>query len=428
MSFAIEQIGLSDVRVGSVAVGSASSLRTSARRGGNVAEQAMDVIIVGGGAMGCAAAWRLALGGHRVRLLEQFAIGHALGSSHGPSRMIRLAYDAPEYVQMGQAAFELWAELEAASGESLMLRTGGINAGLSHANELAGIAQTYDALGVPYDRLDSDELRRRFPQLTFPDGTIGLYQGDYGILAASRIVAALAAQARGNGATLHENEPVQRIAPDGDGVTVQTAHGSYRADRVILAAGSWIGPLLAPLGLDLPLTVLQEQLAFFRVRDPENHGPDRLPLVMHRFPGTTSIGSVFPIFDHEGIKVMLDRVSPGVDPASPDRDIDRARLDALRSYAADLLSGITGEILETTSCRYTMTPDEDFVIDIHPEHPQIVFGSPCSGHGFKFAPVIGQMLADLAIQGETPYPTARFRLGRPALSSVWSPAEAARRT
>jgi sarcosine oxidase len=157
---------------------------------------------------------------------------------------------------------------------------------------------------------------------------------------------------------------------------------------------------------------LQEQLAFFQVRDPEAHGPDRLPLVIHRFPGTTSLGSVFPIYGHEGVKVMIDRVGPAVDPASPERAIDPAQLERLHAYAMDLLPGLTGEILETTSCRYTMTPDEDFIIDLHPAYPQIAIASPCSGHGFKFAPVIGQMLADLALRGETTYPMARFRLRR----------------
>jgi monomeric sarcosine oxidase len=391
-----------------------------------MAERATDAIVVGGGVMGCAAAWRLARAGHRVRLLEQFAIGHARGSSHGPSRMIRLAYDAPEYVQMGQAAFAMWDDLQAESGAALLLRTGGINAGLPHANELAGIARTYDSLGVPYERLDPDELRRRFPQLTFPEGTIGLYQEDYGILAASRCVATLAIQATAAGAVLLENEPVLEITPDGDGVAVRTGSETFHADRAILAAGSWLQPLLSPIGIDLPLTILQEQLAFFRVRDPENHGPDRLPLVMHRFPGTTSLGSVFPIYDHEGIKVMLDRIGGAVAPDNPDRGINPALLETLRHYTASLLPGTTGEILETTSCRYTMTPDEDFVIDRHPEFPQFVLGSPCSSHGFKFAPVIGQMLADLAIHGNTPYPTARFRLDRPALSTAWSPAAASR--
>jgi monomeric sarcosine oxidase len=390
------------------------------------AERAVDVIVVGGGAMGSAAAWRLARAGHRVRLLEQFAFGHENGSSHGPSRMIRIAYPAPEYVELGQEAFRLWDELQAESGESLLLRTHGMNVGVPHADAMEEVARTQDTLGVPYERLDSDELRRRYTQYTFPEGSIGIYQEDYGILAASRCVAALAARARAEGAQLHDEEPVVEIAPDGDGVTVCTTRSTYQADRVILTAGSWLGPLLAPLGIDLPLTVLQEQLAFFQVSDPAAHTPDRLPLLMHRFPGTTSLGSVFPIFDHEGVKVMLDRIGPGVvDPANPDRSIDPARLERLRVYATELMPGITGEILETTSCRYTMTPDEDFIIDLHPEHRQIVIASPCSSHGFKFSPVVGQMLADLALNGTTPYPTARFSLDRPALAESWSPTKAA---
>jgi sarcosine oxidase len=391
------------------------------------AERAVDVIVVGGGAMGSAAAWRLARAGHRVRLLEQFAFGHEQGSSHGPSRMIRIAYPAPEYVELGQEAFRLWDELqlEAGSSESLLLRTHGMNVGVPHADAMEEVARTLDTLGVPYERLDHDELGRRYPQYTFPEGSIGIYQEDYGILAASRCVAALAARARAKGAELYDEEPVVEIAPDGDGVIVRTTRGTHLAERVILTAGSWLGPLLALLGIDLPLTVLQEQLAFFRVLDPAAYTPDRLPLLMHRFPGTTSLGSVFPIYGHEGVKVMLDRIGLRVDPGNPDRTIDPARLERLRAYAAELMPGITGEILETTSCRYTMTPDEDFIIDHHPEHRQIVIASPCSSHGFKFAPVIGQLLADLAVNEKTPYPMARFRLDRAALAESWSPTKAA---
>ena len=172
------------------------------------AERAVDVIVVGGGAMGSAAAWRLARAGHRVRLLEQFAFGHENGSSHGPSRMIRIAYPAPEYVELGQEAFRLWDELQAESGESLLLRTHGMNVGVPHADAMEEVARTLDTLGVPYERLDSDELRRRYTQYTFPEGSIGIYQEDYGILAASRCVAALAARARAEGAQLHDEEPV----------------------------------------------------------------------------------------------------------------------------------------------------------------------------------------------------------------------------
>jgi sarcosine oxidase len=377
-----------------------------------MAERTVDVIVVGGGAMGSAAAWRLARAGHRVRLLEQFAIGHTKGSSHGPSRMIRLAYEHPDYVTLGRAAFLLWRELQAETDDELLRMTGGLDVGTPDAKAMEGIARTYDTLGMPYERLDGDELRRRHPQLNLPEGTIGLHQRDYGILAAGRCVTTLAARANAAGADICHEETALAIVPDGAGVTVRTNRGTHRAGRAILTAGSWTNPLLSSLGIDLPLTVLQEQLAFFAVRDPEAHNPDRLPLVIHRFPGTTSLGSVFPRYDHDGVKVMLDRIGPAVEPATPDRTIEPLLLERLREYATNLLPGITGEILETTSCRYTMTPDEDFIIDLHPEHPQVVIASTCSGHGFKFAPVIGQMLADLALTGETDYPRELFRLRR----------------
>jgi monomeric sarcosine oxidase len=388
--------------------------------GALMAQRAADVIVIGGGVFGSATAWRLARAGFRVTLLEQFATGHALGSSHGPSRMIRLAYEEPEYIELGQEAFRLWRELEAESGEALLQMTGGLDVGTPDAYEMDGIVRTYETLKMPYERLDRDELRQRYPQLHFPEGTIGLHSPHYGILAASRCVAALAARAAQAGADLHQEERALEIVPEGEGVSVRTDKGVRRAGRAILAAGSWTNPLLAPLGLELPLTVLQEQLAFCRVREPELHGPDRLPLVINRFPGTTSIGSLFPIFDHEGVKVMVDRIGPVVDPASPDRGIDPVILERQRAYAVNLLPAATGEVLETTSCRYTMTPDEDFIIDLHPEFPQVVFASACSGHGFKFGPVIGQMLADLALTGETDYPTALFRLDRPALQKSWN--------
>ena len=334
--------------------------------------------------------------------------------------MIRLAYADADYAHLGRAAFGLWDELQEESGEDLLLRTGGIDVGVPDAYNLQRIPATYDALGLPYEWLDHDELGRRYPQYRFPEGSIGLYQRDYGILAASRCVATLAARARAHGGDVNDEEKVLEIAPDGDGVSVRTTAGVHRADRVILAAGSWMRLLLAPLGVDLPLAILQEQLAFFRVRDPEAHRPDRLPLMIHRFPDTTMIGSVFPLFDHKGVKVMIDRTGPAVDPASPDRAIDPLLLERLRAYATEILPGVTGEIIETTSCRYTMTPDEDFIVDRLPEYPQVVIASPCSGHGFKFAPVIGQIVADLATAGETPYPTTLFRLDRPALRESWS--------
>jgi sarcosine oxidase len=176
-------------------------------------------------------------------------------------------------------------------------------------------------------------------------------------------------------------------------------------------------PLLRALDLDLPLTVTKEQLAFFRPPDPSLFMPDRFPLFIQRFPGTTMLGSGFPIFAHDGVKMMLDRIGPAVDPAGPEREIDLPRLNRLRAYVHDVLPSLGDDVIEAVSCRYTMTPDEDFIIDRHPAYPQVVIASPCSGHGFKFAIAIGRILADLATRGTTAYPIERFRLNRPALAN-----------
>jgi sarcosine oxidase len=379
-------------------------------------ERTADILIVGAGVMGCAAAYQLAKDGARVLLFDQFAVGHARGSSHGPSRIIRLAYDSLDYVVLARASYALWRELEAVSGARLLTPTGGLDIGAPDALALDEIRATYLAAGVPFAALDRDAIMARFPQFELPEGTIGLYQADYSLLAADRCVATLAAQARRHAAIIRQNEPARTIRTIAGGVELRTDQGVYSADRLILSAGSWMRPLLRQLDLDLPLTVQKEQVAFFRARDPEAFMPGRLPLVIHRFPKTTSLGSVFPIYDHAGVKVMIDRTGPEVAPDDADRSIDRPLLEQLRNYATQLLPGLTGEVIEAVSCRYTMTPDEHFIIDRHPAHPQIVIASPCSGHGFKFGTVLGRVLADLALHGTTAYDIARFRLDRPALA------------
>jgi sarcosine oxidase len=374
-----------------------------------------DVIVVGAGVMGCAAAYQLAQQGARVLLLDQFGVGHSNGSSHGPSRIIRLAYESLDYVALARASYALWRELEAEAGATLLTQVGGLDIGRPDALALREIHATYQAAGVPFEQLDREAVMRRFPQFNLPEGTVALYQADYSLLAADRCVGALATQARRHGAVIREGEPARQLRATSDGVEVRTDQGSYTAGQLILSAGSWMRPLLRQLDLDLPLTVLKEQVVFLRARDPREFMPDRLPLVIHRFPNTTSLGSVFPIFDHAGVKVMIDRVGPQVAPDDSDRSIDQPLLEQVRAYAAELLPGLTGEVIEAVSCRYTMTPDEHFILDRHPAYPQVVIGSPCSGHGFKFGAVIGRILADLALRGATAYDIARFRLDRPLL-------------
>jgi sarcosine oxidase len=375
-----------------------------------------DVIIVGGGLMGSAAAYHLAGDGRRVVVLERFGPGHAMGSSHGDSRIIRLAYDAPEYVALARDAYRQWGELAAAVGGRLMVRTGGLDIGGPDAEVIPEIRATYEAADIPYEALDKREIEERYPQFSLPEGTVGLWQADYALLAADACVGALQRESARRGAAFRFYEPALTIRRNGAGVEVETAHAAYAADRAILAAGSWMGPLLRGLGLDLPLTVRKEQVAYFAARHPEWFTPDRFPLVIHRFPGNYRLGSFFPSFGHEGVKALIDREGPIVaDPDHPDRAVDQPYLDRLLTYAPAMVPDLTGEVLWAGTCRYTMTPDEDFLLDRHPEHPQLVLASPCSGHGFKFGPTIGRILADLATGRVPAFDIARFRLDRPAL-------------
>ena len=210
------------------------------------------------------------------------------------------------------------------------------------------------------------------------------------------------------------------VLPSGSGVEVRTGVATYRADSAVLANGSWIGPFAAALGVPLPLTVLKEQLAYFEVANPAEFAPGRFPLFIHRFAGSRTFGSGFPLLgDPPGVKLLLDRLGPIVAPGDPDRTIEADILARLERYANEMVRGLTGRVLAATSCRYTLTPDENFIIDTHPEHAQIVIASPCSGHGFKFGIEIGRILGALALGQAPESDLGRFRLGRPSLMGTW---------
>jgi monomeric sarcosine oxidase len=368
--------------------------------------------------MGCAAAYHLARRGRRVLLLEQFALGHDLGSSHGHSRIIRLAYDAPDYVRLAQAAFPLWRTLEHEAGVELMLQTGGLDFALPGTPSFDSTRATLAASGIEFEQLDSREILRRFPQFQLPGETIGIYQHDAGILDANRCVATLADQARRHGAELRDNQGARQIRAAGSGVEVRSDTATYYADRLVVTAGAWARPLLRQLGLDLPLTVTREQVAFFTPRsvdggpgDPDLFAPGRFPIFIHHAVDTPAAYG-FPIFGLPGVKVAYHQRGPVVEPENDERAADPAVAASLHAYLSRWVPGAAGALLFTQTCRYTNTPDEHFIIDRHPEHPQIVIGSPCSGHGFKFGVLIGAILADLAERGATEYPIGMFGLGR----------------
>jgi sarcosine oxidase len=378
------------------------------------------VIVVGGGVIGCATAYALACRGVPVTVVERFAVGHDRGSSHGPSRIIRLTYESTDYIALARASLAAWTALADASGERLVVPCGGVDFGPPDALYMAEMRASMTLAGVPFEEVDGAQIAGRYPQLSPPEGATGFFQADYAMLAADRCVAALASAARAAGAAFREDERVLALEPDGTGVTVTTDRGALHGSAAVLAAGSWVGPLLAGVGLPLPLTVLREQLAFFEPEDPARFQPGVFPLVIQRFPNTTMLGSMFPILGTPaGVKLMIDRIGPAIDPDEPPHGTDEAIQKRLLETTFRSLRGLTGRVNAIVQCRYTMTPDEHFILDRHPEHPQIIVASACSGHGFKFAPVIGDVLADLATTGTTCHDITRFRVDRPALTHHW---------
>lgn len=363
-----------------------------------------DVIVVGSGAMGSAAAWTMARAGKRVLLLEQYAVGHANGSSHGGSRIIRYTHAEAEYAALMPLIFPMWRELEAEAGESLMQLCGGLYMGAPNDPFLLGAQTALSSLDMPYEMLDSAEMQNRYPQFRATAGQIGLYQKESGILAASRCVAAFVRLAVAHGATLHEHARVSTISQHGADLRVDYEIKGRRlhatAHSVVLAAGPWAAKLLPELvGAPLPLRVTRQQVAYYGVTDASLWSPERCPIYIY-----TNDPHVygFPIYEKPGqIKVAQELFDLEIDPDAPRVALPEA-VDALSAIVAENFVAVDPEPVEVVPCLYTETPNRDFIIDRHPEMPNLVFAAGFSGRGFKFSIAVGRLLADLASSDMTP--------------------------
>lgn len=359
-----------------------------------------DVIVIGGGVMGTAAARALARRGRDTLLLDRFEIGHARGSSGGPTRIFRLTYEDPVHVRMARRALEDWRELEDEAGEPLLFTTGGLDIGVDGRPSAAAL----EAAGEAFEYLAPEAVAERWPALRLSPRTEVFVQEEGGVAMAERTVRAQARVAAATGATIRERTVVDRIEATGIGAVVHTEGETLRAPVVVLTAGPWADGLLRDAGIDLPLVPSLEQATHLELDEPSplptvidwDVDPPRTPYTV---PNPEAPGMFKIAFHMTGRAVDADD-----GPFEPDPERVRRVLDyAPTRFAAHRPTGVID------TCLYTNTPDEDFVID---RRGSLVIGSPCSGHGFKFAPLIGRILADLATAQPAPLPIERFLMVR----------------
>jgi sarcosine oxidase len=377
-----------------------------------VAGSAFDAIVIGLGAHGSAAALALARRGARVLGLEVGDRGHELGSSGGRSRMIRRAYfEDPGYLPLLAAAWESWDRLGATAGETFVEVIGGLYAGPVDRDLFRGSVESAQLQGLPHEALDAAEIRRRWPVFTVGDEMGGLYDPGAGMIRPERAIAAQLRLAQDAGAELRFRERVVdwRRGSRGE-LEVETDLGAYVADYLVIAAGAWTRSLLPDLAL--PLEVERVPVFWF---DPQVSIADvsvgQLPTwLMDTADDGTFYG--FPYDPAAGLKVSRHHSGDIVDPAEVDRTERPADIERVRRFSRSFFPAADGPVRESLVCLYTNTPDLSFVVDVHPAVPRVAFASACSGHGFKFAPVIGETLADLATTGSTLQPIDMFRTAR----------------
>jgi len=370
-----------------------------------------DVIVLGLGGIGSAAAYHLARRGRRVLGLDRHPPAHDQGASHGRSRIIREAYwEHPSYVPLVQRAYDLWAELEGAAGRTLLLTTGGIVIGPPDSDLVRGALESARLHHLHHEVLDAASVRRRFPVFAPADDMVGVFERRAGVLVPEECVGVHLDQAAQSGADLHHEEPVVSWTATPDGVEVQTSRARYQAKRLVVTAGPWAPDVLTDLGL--PLVIERQVIAWFRpVAQAEAFAPERCPVYIWRADARLFYG--FPRLDGSGVKIAEHALGDPTTAETIERQIDAAEIEELRrDFVARYMPAANGEVMATSTCMYTMTPDTHFIIDHHPRHHNVVIACGFSGHGFKFAPVVGEILADLALDGRTHHDIALFAASR----------------
>jgi sarcosine oxidase len=369
----------------------------------------MRTIVVGLGSMGAAAAYALAARGEDVVGLDRFSPPHDRGAHAGGSRIIRMAYmEGAEYVPLVARSYELWRKLELTAGESLLTDTGGLMLGLASSDAVTGALATARAHSLPHEMLDAAEIRRRFPAFTPGEDEVGLFEASAGLIRPERAIAANLRLAREHGADLRTGVAVQDWRADESGVTVSTADGVIEGDRLVLSPGAWAPAMTR---LRMPLRVERRVQHYWRAEDPELFLVGRFPVWIWEY-GQDEAAYGLPDVDG-GVKAALHHGHEPADPALGPAPVRDEEVAAMRAWLATRLPGLAeGAWVGSKPCLYTLTPDEHFVLGPHPFYPNVSVACGFSGHGFKFTPVVAEILADLVTTGATNHPIELFQPDR----------------
>jgi sarcosine oxidase len=371
-----------------------------------------DVIVIGLGGMGTAAAWQLAQRGAKVLGLEQFRLGHDRGSTHGHTRIIRQAYyEHPDYVPLVRRAYEGWYDLEQRQGVHLLTSCPCLTLGPPAGELVSGVRRSAAEHSLPVEDLSLAEVTRRHPAFVFPADCdmVGVVEHTAGFLYVDRCVTAMINEAGRLGATLLSDEAVLGWQETASGVVVRTASGQHEAAKLIVTAGPWAARLLGTFGA--ALRVMRQVVFWMSVADPPSFRRDRFPVFIADTPGGYFYG--LPALDDRGVKIARHYGAPEVDRVEQiERTITADDEAPIRGFVRAYLPGADGPRGGASTCVYTLTPDRHFVIDLAPGSDRVAVAAGFSGHGFKFAPAVGEVLADLAEHGRTAWPIELFRGGR----------------
>ncbi|MCU6793583.1 N-methyl-L-tryptophan oxidase [Paenibacillus sp. WQ 127069] len=370
-----------------------------------------DVIVLGAGSMGMAAGYFLSKSGKRTLLVDSFNPPHNKGSHHGDTRIIRHAYgEGEKYVPLALKAQELWNDLEKVTGKQLFLPTGVLNVGYEKTDFIQNIISSSKTYSLPLEILGSIEVNKRWPGITLPNKYIGCFEPTSGVLKCEECIEAYRELAERNGAAIITNSKVKEIMVHDKKVTIKTDDHTFSANALVVSAGAWSGSLLSMLDLNVPLNPVRKTFAWFDVNeDLYNH--KEFPA----FSFETSQGHYygFPNIDGSGLKVGRHDGGETINPDEAILGFGELEKDAtdLRQFLHHYMPS-TQQLKYGKTCMYTLTPDEDFIIDLHPTYSNVAIASGFSGHGFKFSSVVGQILSELIISGKTEHNISPFSINR----------------